>query len=271
MWPSHLSLLTSHPYERRDTTMTNFAHFRSHLGAHPEKFFKSTVFQGEGLLVGINCLEPGQSQPEHVHGDQDKFYYVVEGHGEFVVGEETRAAGTGMVVFAPAGVSHGVSNKGSAKLVLLVGISQDMGSSASTTTTRRQLMQTKRVRRSAKRAVRKAKKTVKRARKAVGRAKKKASKATKRAKQAAGRAKKKATKTVKRAKKAAKRARKAVKRGATKAKRTAKRAKKAAGRARKKASRTAKRTKRALGAARAKATKTAKRAGKAVKRVTKRR
>ncbi len=162
--------------------MTNFAHFRSHIGAEPEKFFKSTVFQGEGLLVGINCLEAGQSQLEHVHGNQDKFYYVVEGHGEFVVGEETREAGTGMVVFAPAGVSHGVSNKGSARLVLLVGISQDRGSTASTTVTRRRLMPTKRVRKSAKRAVRKAKKTAKRARKAAGRATRQATKTAKRAK-----------------------------------------------------------------------------------------
>ena len=226
--------------------MTNFSHFRSHIGADDQKFFKSTVFQGEGLLVGINCLEPGQSQAEHVHSDQDKFYYVVEGHGEFVVGEETRSAGTGMVVFAPAGVGHGVSNNGSAKLVLLVGM-------ASTTTSRRRLMPTKRVRKSAKRAVRKAKKTAKRARKA------------------AGRATRKATKAAKRAKKAAKRARKAVKRGATKAKRTAKRAKKAAGRARKKASRTAKRTKRAFGAVRKKAAKTAKRARKVMKRIKRKR
>ena len=199
--------------------MTNFTHFRSHLGADPEKFFKSTVFQGEGLLVGINCLEAGQSQPEHIHGNQDKFYYVVEGHGEFVVGEETRAAGTGMVVFAPAGVSHGVSNKGSVRLVLLVGISQDSGSTASTTITRRRLMRTKRVRKSTKRAVRKAKKKIKR----------KATKVVKRAK-------KKAAKTAKRAKKAAKRARKAVKRGATKVKRAV----------RKKATKTAKRARKAI-------------------------
>ena len=226
--------------------MTNFSHFRSHIGTDPEKFFKSTVFQGEGLLVGINCLDAGQSQPEHVHGNQDKFYYVVEGHGQFVVGEETRAAGTGMVVFAPAGVSHGVSNNGSAKLVLLVGISQDRGSTVSTTITRRRLMRTKRVRKSAKRTVRKAKKKVKRARKAAGRA-------TRRTTKAAKRAKKKATKTLKRAKKAAKRARKAVKRGTKKAKATAKR------------------TKRALGSARKKAAKTAKRARKVIRRIKRKR
>lgn len=203
--------------------MTNFSHFRSHIGADPEKFFKSTVFQGEGLLVGINCLEAGQSQPAHVHGNQDKFYYVVEGHGEFVVGEETRAAGTGMVVFAPAGVSHGVSNNGSARLVLLVGISQDSGSTASTTTTRRRLMRTKRVQKSAKRAVRKMKKKIKRARKAVKRGATKAKATAKRAKKVAGRARKKASRTAKRTKRAlgtarkkaaktAKRARKAIKR-----------------------------------------------------------
>ncbi len=38
------------------------------------------------------------------------------------VGDETRRAGQGMVVWAPAGVTHGVTNTGSERLVLLVGI-----------------------------------------------------------------------------------------------------------------------------------------------------
>ena len=37
-------------------------------------------------------------------------------------GEETRLAGPGLTVWAPAGVAHGVTNRGSARLVLLVGI-----------------------------------------------------------------------------------------------------------------------------------------------------
>jgi mannose-6-phosphate isomerase-like protein (cupin superfamily) len=73
-------------------------------------------------MLGLNCLEPGQSQHVHTHADQDKFYFVAEGTGEFVVGDEKRRAGQGMVVWAPAGVTHGVTNTGTERLVLVVGI-----------------------------------------------------------------------------------------------------------------------------------------------------
>jgi quercetin dioxygenase-like cupin family protein len=58
----------------------------------------------------------------HTHPDQDKFYLVLEGQGEFTVGEETLIAGPGLTVLAPAGVTHGVSNKSSARLVILMGL-----------------------------------------------------------------------------------------------------------------------------------------------------
>lgn len=102
--------------------MTYFKNYRAHTGSNPDKFFKSTLFQSANLLLGLNCLEPGQTQSAHAHGDQDKFYFVVEGEGEFMVGDEKQKAGAGAVVWAPAGVDHGVTNTGSQRLVLLVGI-----------------------------------------------------------------------------------------------------------------------------------------------------
>lgn len=102
--------------------MTHFLDYRDHTGAAPEKFFKSTLAESPRLLLGLNCLEPGQTQAGHAHADQDKFYFVIEGEGEFTVAGETRAAGPGTTVWAPAGEPHGVSNRGSARLVLLVGI-----------------------------------------------------------------------------------------------------------------------------------------------------
>ena len=47
---------------------------------------------------------------------------VSDGQGDFTVGDETRQAGQGVTVWAPAGVPHGVTNPGSVRLVLLVGI-----------------------------------------------------------------------------------------------------------------------------------------------------
>ena len=102
--------------------MSAFLDYRDHTGAAPEKFFKSTLAESPRLLLGLNCLEPGQTQAAHTHAGQDKFYFVIEGEGEFTVGEETRLAGPGLTVWAPTGVAHAVTNRGSARLVLLVGI-----------------------------------------------------------------------------------------------------------------------------------------------------
>jgi len=93
-----------------------------HVGSQVEKFYKTTLFQSERLLLGLNCLEPGQVQKPHDHTDQDKFYYVMEGNGRFQLGNEQRTASTGEVVWAPAGLVHGVVNEGNGRLTLLVGI-----------------------------------------------------------------------------------------------------------------------------------------------------
>jgi quercetin dioxygenase-like cupin family protein len=102
--------------------MSNFVQYRDRVGFNPDKQFKATLFESGRLMLGLNCLEPGQAQHAHVHGDQDKFYFVVEGTGEFDVGGDARSAGEGVVVWAPAGVKHGVTNRSNARLVLLVGI-----------------------------------------------------------------------------------------------------------------------------------------------------
>lgn len=93
-----------------------------HVGSQPEKFYKTTIFRGDQLLLGLNCLEPGQVQQPHEHGDQDKFYYILEGRGRFRLGSEHLTASAGQVVWAPAGLIHGVENIGDTRLTLLVGI-----------------------------------------------------------------------------------------------------------------------------------------------------
>lgn len=93
-----------------------------HVGAKAEKFYKTTLFRSDALLLGLNCLEPGQVQKAHDHADQDKFYYVVAGNGRFQLGDEQLTAGVGEVVWAPAGVIHGVTNESDERLMLLVGI-----------------------------------------------------------------------------------------------------------------------------------------------------
>ncbi len=93
-----------------------------HTGVRVDKFYKSTLFRTDTLLLGLNCLEPGQVQKAHTHDDQDKFYYVVAGNGRFTLGDDSFEAGTGEVVWSPAGLLHGVENSGNSRLTLLVGI-----------------------------------------------------------------------------------------------------------------------------------------------------
>ena len=93
-----------------------------HVGARPDKGFKSTLFETSRILLGMNCLEPRQEQKAHDHPDQDKFYIVTEGIGEFLVGDTTITASAGEVVFAPAGAAHGVRNISEGRLSMLVGI-----------------------------------------------------------------------------------------------------------------------------------------------------
>jgi quercetin dioxygenase-like cupin family protein len=102
--------------------MNYFLNWQEHVGSHAEKFYKTTLWQGQLVMVGLNCLEPGQTQNVHAHQDADKFYFVLEGSGSFTVGEEEREADSGSLVVAPSGIPHGVTNNGSERLSLLVAI-----------------------------------------------------------------------------------------------------------------------------------------------------
>jgi quercetin dioxygenase-like cupin family protein len=96
-------------------------HLPDLVSFQPGKGTKADLFRGDRLLVGLNCFEPGQSQPPHVHGGADKFYYVVSGRARFTVGDECFEAEAGAVVWAPADLSHGVE-QALERTVLLVGI-----------------------------------------------------------------------------------------------------------------------------------------------------
>jgi quercetin dioxygenase-like cupin family protein len=87
----------------------NFRSIDTAAAFAPGQATKADLFTGRNLFVGLNCFEPGQSQKAHQHAGSDKFYLVLSGKARMVVGEETREVGAGTVVWAPAGISHGVA------------------------------------------------------------------------------------------------------------------------------------------------------------------
>ena len=86
-----------------------------------DKAVKADLFAGQHLFVGLNCFEPAQTQRLHTHAGADKFYLIVSGRAVMTVGDETREAGPGTVIWAPADVPHGV-REALERTVMLVGI-----------------------------------------------------------------------------------------------------------------------------------------------------
>jgi mannose-6-phosphate isomerase-like protein (cupin superfamily) len=86
----------------------------------PDKMQKINLFETRNFFCDIYCLEPGQEQKVHAHEEEDKIYFVLDGRGSFVVGDETQELGIDQIVLAPAGAPHGVRNTSDGRLKLLV-------------------------------------------------------------------------------------------------------------------------------------------------------
>ncbi|MGE4620411.1 MAG: cupin domain-containing protein [Planctomycetota bacterium] len=84
------------------------------------KMGKSTIFQSDRLLVGLNSFEVGQEHVLHTHPGMDKVYLVVAGEGVFLLEDRQLELVSGQMLVAPADVPHGVRNDGPDPLLVLV-------------------------------------------------------------------------------------------------------------------------------------------------------
>mgnify|MGYP002350978083 CR=1 FL=1 len=100
-----------------------FKDYRSFRSFNSDRCGKSTLFENEFILAGLNCLNPGQSMEKHAHDVQNRFYLVLEGEGLITLNNETNKASQGMVIWVPSGCVHKINNNGEEQMVLLVGIS----------------------------------------------------------------------------------------------------------------------------------------------------
>ncbi len=89
-------------------------------GFSSEKMKKHNLFATPRFFCDVYCFEAGQEQKAHVHADEDKLYFVLEGQGTFRVGDQEHVLGTGQGTFAPAGEEHGVVNHSGSRLRVLV-------------------------------------------------------------------------------------------------------------------------------------------------------
>jgi mannose-6-phosphate isomerase-like protein (cupin superfamily) len=65
----------------------------------------------KNLTTTIVEMQPGGIQKMHSHGPE-QMYYVLEGEGVIIVGNETEIVGAGDCIFIPSNAPHGLENKG---------------------------------------------------------------------------------------------------------------------------------------------------------------
>ncbi len=93
-----------------------------HAVFRPDKMGKSTLFESERLLVGLNAFEPGQEHALHAHEGMDKLYLVLSGAGEFLLEGRALPMQAGTLLVAPSGVPHGIRNPSAERLVVLAAL-----------------------------------------------------------------------------------------------------------------------------------------------------
>jgi mannose-6-phosphate isomerase-like protein (cupin superfamily) len=84
-----------------------------------DRMGKSTLFESERILVGLNAFEPGQEHALHAHAGMDKVYQVLSGRGLFLLEGREVPMQAGHMLVAPDGVPHGIRNTGGERLVVL--------------------------------------------------------------------------------------------------------------------------------------------------------
>jgi quercetin dioxygenase-like cupin family protein len=94
-------------------------HPERHAVYRPDKMGKSTLFESERILVGLNAFEPGQEHALHAHPGMDKVYLVLDGSGAFLLEGRTIPMQAGVMLVAPQGIPHGIRNTGEDRLLVL--------------------------------------------------------------------------------------------------------------------------------------------------------
>jgi quercetin dioxygenase-like cupin family protein len=97
-----------------------FIDTRAALRTAKDKLLKTNLFESREMFCDVYGLEPGQAQKPHAHAGATKFYFVLEGRGTVRVGAEVRELGPGELAWAGPGEEHGVENRSTARLLLLV-------------------------------------------------------------------------------------------------------------------------------------------------------
>jgi quercetin dioxygenase-like cupin family protein len=86
----------------------------------PEARVNQPLLSSQDLVTRMNCYEPGQVTPLHIHPDDDEVIFCVEGRGAITF--EARDAvplAPGSLVSLPAGLAHGIAAAKDSRMIVI--------------------------------------------------------------------------------------------------------------------------------------------------------
>src|SRR5262245_33449360 len=78
------------------------------------------LITSQDLVTRMNCYEPGQVTPFHVHPNDDEVIFCVEGRGAITFADRPRVPiEPGSVISLPAGLPHGIEAAADSRMVVI--------------------------------------------------------------------------------------------------------------------------------------------------------
>ena len=84
-----------------------------------DKFLKKVPLDTDKIVFNTFFFKPRQILSFHKHPATDELFYIVEGVGQFTVGNESAIVGPTSTVYGPANVFHGLVNSADKDMVVI--------------------------------------------------------------------------------------------------------------------------------------------------------
>ena len=86
----------------------------------PDARVNQPLIDSKDFTTRMNCYEPGQVTPFHVHPNDDEVIYCVEGRGAITFADRPAAPiGPGSLISLPAGLPHGIEAAKDSRMVVI--------------------------------------------------------------------------------------------------------------------------------------------------------
>ena len=84
-----------------------------------DKYLKKVPLDTDKIVFNTLFFKPRQILSFHKHPATDELFYIVEGVGEFTVGNESITVGPTSSIYGPANVFHGIVNSGDKEMIVI--------------------------------------------------------------------------------------------------------------------------------------------------------